>query len=76
MGLFKANNTVANFRMVFVTLSAYDVVASEVDREALAHVACEQISFESAILAPTLVYQQKFSAIAEIDAAQRQDGSC
>ena len=43
MGLFRANNIVANFWMLFATLSAYGVVASEVgpevDREALAHVA-------------------------------------
>ena len=47
MGLFRANNTVANFWMLFATLSAYVVVAlevgPEVDREALAHVACAQI---------------------------------
>ena len=46
MGLFRANNTVANFWMLFATLSAYFVVAlevgPEVDREALAHVACAQ----------------------------------
>ena len=51
MGLFRANNTVANFWMLFATLSAYVVVALEVGpkvgREALAHVACAQIfSFE------------------------------
>ena len=49
MGLFRANNTVANFWMLFATLSAYVVVAlevgPEVDREALAHVACAQIFF-------------------------------
>ena len=47
MGLFRANNTVANFWMLFATLSAYVVVAlevgPEVDREALAHMACAQI---------------------------------
>ena len=47
MGLFRAKNTVANFWMLFATLSAYVVVAlevgPEVDREALAHVACAQI---------------------------------
>ena len=41
MGLFRANNIVANFWMPFATLSAYGVVASEVgpevDWEALAH---------------------------------------
>ena len=31
MGLFRANNSVANFWMQFATLSAYVVVASEVD---------------------------------------------
>ena len=30
MGLFRANNIVANFWMLFATLSAYGVVASEV----------------------------------------------
>ena len=35
--------SVANFWMLFATLSAYVVVALEVDREALAHVACAQI---------------------------------
>ena len=44
--------------MLFATLSAYGVVASEVgpevDREALAHVACEQIFWESAIVASWL----------------------
>ena len=47
MDLFRANNTVANFWMLFATLSAYVAVAlevgPEVDREALAHVACAQI---------------------------------
>ena len=42
MSLFRANNTVANFWMLFAMLSAYGVVASEVGqevgREALAHV--------------------------------------
>ena len=47
MGLFRANNTATNFWMLFATLSAYAVVASEVGREDLAHVACEQISLES-----------------------------
>ena len=46
MVLFRANNTVANFWILFATLSAYVVVASEVDREALAHVACVQILLE------------------------------
>ena len=54
MGLFRANNIVANFWMLFATLSAYGVVTSMVgpgvDREALAHVAGEQISWESAIV--------------------------
>ena len=49
MGLFRANNIVANFWMLFATLSAYGVVTSMVgpgvDREALAHVACEQVFF-------------------------------
>ena len=48
MGLFRANNIVANFWMLFATLSAYGVATSEVgpgvDREALAHVAGEHIS--------------------------------
>ena len=47
MSLFRANKTVANFWLLFATLSAYVVVAlevdPEVDREALAHVACAQI---------------------------------
>ena len=57
MGLFRANNIVANFWMLFATLSAYGVVTSmvgpgyrDMDREALAHVAGEQISWESAIV--------------------------
>ena len=60
MGLFRANNIVASFWMLFATLSAYGVVAAEVgpevDREALAHVACEQISWESAIVVSWLFY--------------------
>ena len=60
MGLFRANNIVANFWMLFATLSAYGVVASkmgpEVDRKALAHVACEKISWESAIVVSWLFY--------------------
>ena len=60
MGLFRANNSVANFWMQFATLSAYVVVASEVDlgvdREALAHVAGEQISWESAMVVSWLFY--------------------
>ena len=56
MGLFRANNIVASFWMLFAPLSAYGVVASEVDREALAHVACEQISWESAIVVSWLFY--------------------
>ena len=60
MGLFRANNTVANFWMLFATLSSYVVVAlevdPEVDREALAHVAGEQISWESAIVVSWLFY--------------------
>jgi len=63
MGLFRANNSVANFWMQFATLSAYVVVASEVDlgvdREALAHVVCEQLFWESAIAASWLFYHQK-----------------
>ena len=51
IGLFRANNTVANFWMLFATLSSYVVVALEVDpeveREALAHLACAQIDLES-----------------------------
>ena len=62
MGLFKANNIAANF-CIFATLSAYAVVASEVvpevGREALAHVACEKISLESAIVASSLFYHEK-----------------
>ena len=60
MSLFRANNTVANFWMLFAMLSAYGVVASEmgpeVDRKALAHVACEKISWESAIVVSWLFY--------------------
>ena len=60
MGLFRANNIVANFWMLFATLSAYGVVTLEVgtgvDREALAHVAGEQISWESAIVVSWLFY--------------------
>ena len=60
MGLFRANNTAANFWMLFATLSAYGVVTSMVgpgvDREALAHVAGEQISWESAIVFSWLLY--------------------
>ena len=60
MGLFRANNIVANFWMLFATLSAYGVVTSMVgpgvDREALAHVAGEQISWESAIVVSWLFY--------------------
>ena len=60
MGLFRANNIVASFWMLLATLSACGVVASEVgpemDREALAHVACEQISWESAIVVSWLFY--------------------
>ena len=59
MGLFRANNIVANFWMLFATLSAYAVVASEVGREALAHVACEKISLESAIVASSPFYHEK-----------------
>ena len=63
MGLFRANNSVANFWMQFATLSAYVVVASEVDlgvdREALAHVVCEHLFWESAIAASWLFYHQK-----------------
>ena len=58
MELFRANNIVANFWMLFATLSAYVVVALEVDpevvREAPAHVACAQIFLESATLASFL----------------------
>ena len=64
MGLFRANNIVANFWMLFATLSAYGVVASEVgpevgpevNRKALAHVAFEQIAWESAIAFSWLFY--------------------
>ena len=63
MSLFRANNSVANFWMLFAMLSAYGVVASEVGpevgREALAHVACEQISLESAIVVSSPFYHQK-----------------
>ena len=63
MGLFRANNTVANFWMLFATLSAYAVVASEVGpkvgRGILAHVACEKISLESAIVASSPFYHEK-----------------
>ena len=63
MGLFRTNNTVSNFWMLFAKLSAYAVVASEVvpevGREALAHVACEKISLESAIVASSLFYHEK-----------------
>ena len=59
MGLFRANNTVANFWILFETLSAYSVVASEVGQEALAHAACEQISLESAIVASSPFHHQK-----------------
>jgi len=66
MGLFRANNTVANFWMLFAMLSAYGVVASEVGpevgREALAHVACEQVFLESAIVAFWLFFHQKQSS--------------
>ena len=66
MGLFRANNTVANFWMLFATLSAYVVVAlevdPEVDREALAHVACAQIFLESATVASWLSYHRKKSS--------------
>ena len=66
MGLFRANNTVANFWMLFATLSAYVVVAlevdPEVDREALAHVACAQIFLESATVASRLSYHRKQSS--------------
>ena len=58
MGLFRVNNTVANFWILFATLSAYAVVASEVGREALAHVACEQISLESAIVVSSPFHHQ------------------
>ena len=62
MGLFRANNIVANFWMLFATLSAYGVVTWEVgpgvDLEALAHVAGEQISWESAIVVPWLIYHK------------------
>ena len=55
MGLFRANNSVANFWMQFATLSAYVVVAlevgPEVDREDLAPFASEKIFSESAIVA-------------------------
>jgi len=65
MGLFRANNIVANFWMLFATLSAYGVVTSEVgpgvDRKALAHVAGEQISWESAIVVSWFFYQVSFS---------------
>ena len=61
--LVRDNNTVDNFWMLFATLSAYAVVASEVvpevGREALAHVACEKISLESAIVASSLFYHEK-----------------
>ena len=57
--LVKTNNIVANFWMLFATLSAYGVVASKVDREALAHVACEQIFWESAIVVSWLFYHYK-----------------
>ena len=54
MGLFRANNTVTNFWMLFATLSAF-VVAAEVDpevgREDLAPFASEKIFSESAIVA-------------------------
>ena len=59
MSLFRANNTVANFWMLFATLSAYAVVASEVGQEALAHVACEQIFLESAIVASSAFHDHK-----------------
>ena len=66
MSLFRANNTVANFWMLFAMLSAYGVVASEVGqevgREALAHVACEQVFLESAIVAFWLFSHQKQSS--------------
>ena len=62
MGLFRANNTVANFRMLFATLSAYVVVALEADREALAHVAFAQIFLESATLTSWLSYYRKKSS--------------
>ena len=59
MGLFRANNTVVNFWILFETLSAYSVVASEVGQEPLAHVACEQISLESAIVVSSPFHHQK-----------------
>ena len=62
MGLFRANNTVADFWMLFATLSAYVVVALEVDPEALAHVACAQIILESATLASWISYHRKKSS--------------
>ena len=62
----RANNTVANFWMLFATLSAYVVVAlevdPEVDREAFAHVACAQFFLESATVASWLSYHRKKSS--------------
>ena len=62
MGWFRVNNTVANFWMLFATLSAYVVLALEVDREALAHVACAQIFLESATVASWLSYHRNKSS--------------
>ena len=59
MGLFRANNTVTNFWMLFATLSAFVVVAEvgqEVDREALAPVVFEKIFSGSTIVASSLFY--------------------
>ena len=63
MGLFRANNSVANFWMQFATISAYVVVASEVDMgwtERLLRTSCANSFFlESAIAASWLFYHQK-----------------
>ena len=63
MGLFRANNSVANFWMQFATISAYVVVASEVDMgwtERLLRTSFANSFFlESAIAASWLFYHQK-----------------